>query len=701
MFQLTESKNKIYHLIMDGPKDKMHVIDYDFIKGLEKHIDKIEKLKDMAGLIILSKHNEFIAGGDLAMLRDVSSVEECQKLTRRLHRVLRKIETLGKPVVACLNGTTLGGGYEVTLACHYRIGLSNKKYKIGLPEVTLGLLPGAGGTQRLPRMIGIQNSIPYLLQGKTVNPQEALKDGLIDLLSDSEEELLIAAENAIEVIVNENPWDQKGFSIPGGEVQSKSGYMVIPGATAMMSAKTFGNYLAPKNILSCIYEGLQVPIDRALEIETSYFTELVLNPSTKKMIRTLFYSMNECKNGVHRPKDIVQKEIKKVGILGAGMMGAGIAYVSAKAGIQVVLKDLTQELVDQGKDYSAKLLDKAIEKKRLTPEKKSTILDLIQTTTNVEDFKDCDLIIEAVVEDRKIKAIVTKETEAIISENTIFASNTSTLPITGLAKESTRPSNFIGLHFFSPVDKMPLVEVILGEKSSAEATALCLDYIQKINKTPIVVNDGRGFYTSRVFTTYVIEGIKLLQDGVAPALIENAGKQAGMPVGPLAVADEVSIDLIHHILEQTIRDLGVESVDQEIYRTVTFFVKKLGRLGRKSGKGFYEYPTDGNKFLSQHLENHFSISDQQPSVEDVKKRLLYIQSIESLKCLKENVLTTARDGDVGSIIGFGFPAYTGGVFSFIELEGIEVFTRNCHQLARKYGSRFTPPSFLSDVKFYE
>jgi 3-hydroxyacyl-CoA dehydrogenase / enoyl-CoA hydratase / 3-hydroxybutyryl-CoA epimerase len=701
MFNLKESQNNIFHLIMDRSNNKMHVIDLEFITHFEKVIAKVESLKSLKGLVLLSNHDEFIAGGDLAMLRDVSNLDECRELTIRLHQVLRKIETLGRPVVACLNGTTLGGGFEVTLACHHRVALSSKKYKLGLPEVAFGLLPGAGGTQRLPRMIGIQSSLAYLIQGKTVFPEKALEDGLVDALAPTVDELIKLAENFItENPEATNPWDKKKFKIPGGEVQSKSGYMVIPSATAIMSAKTFGNYLAPKNILSCVYEGLQVPIDRALEIETSYFSELVLNPSTKKMIRTLFYSINECKKGIHRPKDVEKKEIKKVGILGAGMMGAGIAYASAKAGIAVVLKDLSQDIVEKGKAYSATILDKEIKNKRSTLEKKEALLELIQTTTDVNDLKDCDLIIEAVIEDRKIKSIVTKETELVISENAVFASNTSTLPITSLAKESSRPDNFIGLHFFSPADKMPLVEVILGEQSSNESLALCLDYISKINKTPIVVNDGRGFYTSRVFTTYVIEGIKLLHDGVSPALIENAGKQAGMPVGPLAVADEVSIDLIHHILQQTVSDLGIESIDQQAYKTVSLFVNQLGRLGRKSGKGFYEYPEQGKKILSPELSSHFKISETQPSIEDVKNRLLYIQSLESLKCLKEKVLTTARDGDVGSIIGFGFPAWTGGVFSFIELEGIDNFTNTCNNLAKLYGSRFNPPENIKSIKFY-
>ena len=698
MFEVKRIENDIIQINIAGPEKTMHVIDENFINKFEEIINELKSDSNYKGIFITSAHDEFIAGGDLSMLLSVEDLEQCRKMTNRLSKTFRHLETLGKPVVACLNGTTLGGGYELALACHHRISLNNPKIKIGLPEVTLGLLPGAGGTQRLPRMIGFQQALPYLLQGKTVSPEKALKDGLIDQIVKNKEELIF---KAIEFIQSNpesiKPWDQKKFNLPGGEIQSKSGYMIIPGATAMMSAKTYGNYLAPKNILCCLYEGLQVPLDQGLEIEATYFSELVLNSSTKKMIRTLFYSMQECNRGIHRPKDIPKSDIKKVGILGAGMMGAGIAYVAAKAGIEVVLKDISIEIAEKGKNYSATLLDKAIERGRSSTDKKELLLSLIKATENYEDLKECDLIIEAVIEDRNIKSDVTKATEKIISPNAIFSSNTSTLPITGLAEESSRPESFIGLHFFSPVDKMPLVEVILGEKTNDKALAVCLDFISLIKKTPIVVNDGRGFFTSRVFTTYISEGIKLLTEGVSPAVIENAGKQAGMPVGPLAVADEVSIDLIYHILNQTKKDLGEEAIDQETFNTAQLFVEKLGRLGRKSGKGFYEYPKEGSKYLSPELKTIFKQSEKEIPFEDIKKRLLYIQSLETLKCLEENILTSARDGDVGSIIGFGFPAYTGGALSYVEFEGTDLFKQTCLNFKKVYGSRFSPPQILEKI----
>lgn len=698
MFETKVIEENIFHINLNGPEGTMHVIDLDFINQFEKVIEEILKNESLKGAFITSSHPEFIAGGDLAMLESVSNKEDCRKMTSRLQKLFRQLETWGKPVVACMGGTTLGGGFELALACHHRISVNDKRIKIGLPEVTLGLLPGAGGTQRLPRMLGYQKAFPYLLQGKTINPLKALEEGMIDQVVKSEEEMVF---KAIEFIHNHpecvKPWNQKKFKLPGGEVQSPGGYMAIPGATAMTNGKTYGNYLAPKNILCCVYEGLQVPIDQALKIETSYFTELVLNPSTKKMIRTLFYSIQECNKGKGRPSNVPSKKIKKVGVLGAGMMGAGIAYVSAKAGIEVVLKDLSMDIANKGKGYSEQLLDKAISRGRSTAEKKQALLELIKPSTSYDVLKDCDLIIEAVIEDRKIKAQVTQETEKVISADAIFSSNTSTLPITGLAEESSRPDQFIGLHFFSPVDKMPLVEIIMGEKTNEKALALCMDYVLSIGKTPIIVNDGRGFFTSRVFTTYISEGIKLLTEGVPPALIENAGKQAGMPVGPLAVADEVSIDLIYHILKQTVEDLGIESVDKDTYETARLFVEDKGRLGRKSGKGFYEYPEKGQKHLSPELKNIFSKEDPQLAFEDIKNRLLFIQTLETVKCLEEKVLTNVEDGDVGSILGFGFPAYTGGALSLIELLGIQEFQKQCSHLASHYGERFTPSSQLEGL----
>lgn len=488
--------------------------------------------------------------------------------------------------------------------------------------------------------------------------------------------------------------------MPGGEIQSPKGYQIIPASTAMMNEKTHGNYPAPKNILCAVYEGCQVPIDQALEIELRYFTELVLHPSTKNMIRTLFYGINECSKGEARPKSTPKSKISKVGILGAGMMGSGIAYVTAMAGIPCVMKDISEATLEKGKDYSAKILDKLIERGRCTVEKKQQVLDLITTTTDPNAMEGCDLVIEAVIEDRALKATVTKESEAIMPETGIFASNTSTLPITGLAKESKRPEQFIGLHFFSPVDKMPLVEIILGEKSNDTALAMCIDYVMAIKKTPIVVNDGRGFYTSRVFTTYVAEGFNMVSEGISPALIENAGKMCGMPVGPLAVADEVSIDLIYHIMKQTMEDEGPDSVDKATYQLAVKFVEELNRLGKKSGKGFYEYPSDGKKYLSPELSKLYPLKEVQPDLQEVKDRLMYIQSLETLRCHEEKIVTTSRDADVGSILGWGFPAYTGGTIGFVEMTGPDDFKKRASELESKYGKRFSPPRILDNKESF-
>lgn len=695
MLKIKLDENNIVILTIDCETKPMNVIDEEFVRTFHQKIEEITSDEKNQGLILTSARDEFVAGGDLEMLRGIKSAEDCVEVTSLLHKALRKIETWGKPSVAALTGTTLGGGYELALGCHHRICLNKPKAKIGLPEVTLGLLPGGGGTQRLPRMIGIQNSLLYLTTGKQVNPEKALAAGLIDALVDSEEDLIAKSVEFIKANPEiTQPWDNKKFKIPGGEVQSPKGYQVIPASTAMMNEKTFGNYLAPKNILCAVYEGCQVPIDQALEIELRYFTELVLNPSSKNMIRTLFYSINECNKGEARPKNEAESKISKVGILGAGMMGSGIAYATAMAGIPCVMKDISEESLERGKAYSAKVLDKMIERGRCTPEKKEKVLSLISTTTDPKDMEGCDLVIEAVIEDRGLKAKVTQESESVMPETGIFASNTSTLPITGLAKESKRPEQFIGLHFFSPVDKMPLVEIIMGEKSGDKALAMCIDYVRAIRKTPIVVNDGRGFYTSRVFTTYVSEGINLISEGVSPALIENAGKMIGMPVGPLAVADEVSIDLIYHIIKQTMEDLGPDSVDKATLDLSTKFVEELGRLGRKAGKGFYDYPENGKKHLSPELAKLYTVKDEQPTLEEVKERLLYIQSIETLRCLEEDILTTTRDADVGSIMGWGFPAWTGGTIGFVELEGPSKFKERCQELEKKHGKRFAAPKIL-------
>ncbi len=671
-----------------------NVINQETMKAFGEKVVEIKDLSSIKGIILTSSKKDFMAGADLNMIIHLKTAQEVMDLTLQLHQLLRGLETCGKPVVAAINGTALGGGYEICLACHYRIAVNNPKIEIGLPEVMLGLLPGGGGTQRLPRMIGIQAALQFILEGKRVRPQEAKALGLVNQLVENPDELIPAAKKWIlEVGTKQQPWDVKGFKIPGGSVMSKEGAMIFTAGAALLRKKTYGNYPATQAIMSCIYEGLQLPFDRALTVEARYFTKCVLSKESKHMIRTLWFTKNAADRGEARPKNIPSKEIQKIGVLGAGMMGAGIAYVSANAGIPVILKDITKERAELGKQYSVNILDKKLKNGFITKEKYQEILDRIITTENPNDLAGCDLIIEAVFEDRALKAKVTQESEAVNNDECIFASNTSTLPITGLAEASQRPENFIGLHFFSPVDKMPLVEIIMGKQTGEKALAYSIDYIKKIKKTPIVVNDGRGFFTSRVFATYVKEGIALLAEGVPASMIENAGKAAGMPVAPLALADEVSIELLYHIVNQTEKDLGIKITDPaaELGR---LFVEKLGRLGKKNKKGFYDYPEGGKKKLWEGLSEYYPVKPDAPDYETCKMRLLYVQSIEAVKCLEENILTRPEDGDIGSILGWGFAPFTGGVFSFIEYVGFDIFIQNCQVLEKRFGERFKVPPLL-------
>jgi len=661
-------------------------------------VEKAVQDKAVKGVIIASAKPDFVAGADLMSMLEDTSPEAVMKMIGGLHQVFRGIEKSGKPFVAALNGTTLGGGYEIALSCHRRIAADNPKALIGLPEVTIGLLPGAGGTQRLPRMIGIRNALPLLLEGRKVDPKTALSLGMIDevvppaaLLQRAKEWLL--ADGPANTL---KPWDKKGYRMPDAAMTPR-GAETFTAGNAMLRAKTFGNYPAPQNIMSCVYEGSLVDIDTALRLESRYFVACVRSDAARNMIRSLFIGVGEANKLAGRPKGVPTQKYAKIGILGAGMMGAGIAYAASSAGIQVVLLDSSLAQAEKGKAYSAGLLDKRVSSKKMSAEARDKQLGLITPTEDYALLKGCDLVIEAVFEDRAIKADVTKKAEAQLAETAIFASNTSTLPITGLAEASARPANFIGLHFFSPVDKMPLVEIIRGKATSDETLARAMDFVKAIRKTPIVVNDSRGFYTSRVFATYVNEGLTLLAEGVAPALIENAGKMAGMPVGPLALADEVSLELMHRVREQTKRDLGSAYKADNSAPVLTTMVEKLGRMGKKAAKGFYEYPADGKKRLWAGLTEHFPVAAEQPAVADVIKRLMFIQSVETARCLEEKVVVELRDADVGSIMGWGFPPFRGGTVSQIDTVGIKPFVAECDQLAQKFGARFTPPKLLRDM----
>ncbi len=682
----------------------MNVLNDESIPQFEEALNQAFADEAVKGIIITSDKPEFVAGADLKMIlrNNDQPPAEMLNVSVELNRIFRRIETSGKPTVAAINGTALGGGYEICLACHHRVALSNgtsaRPTQIGLVEVTIGLLPGGGGTQRLPRMIGMQAALPLLVEGKKLGVADALKAGLVDEVAETPTTMMDKARAWIMANPQPiKPWDQidkktgkivarDTFKVPGGNVQSPTGAQTFAAGTAMLMNKTKGNYPAPLAIMSCVYEGLQVNIDRALVIEARYFVKVATSKVAKNLIGTMFLGMNEANKGASRPKDQPKTDVKKVGILGAGMMGAGIAYVSALAGIEVVLKDVSADGAETGKDYTRNLLKKGVDRGKVDPTTVDTTLNRIKATADAADLQGCDLIIEAVFEKQELKAAVTKEAEPMLAPNGVFGSNTSTLPISGLAEASANPANFIGIHFFSPVDKMMLVEIIMGKQTSDYALAVAIDYTRKIRKTPIVVNDSRGFYTSRCFGTYTAEGMELLRDGVNPILIENAGKDAGMPVGPLAVHDEVALDLSLKVMTESVKT-GVMSADEPTYRMVQQF-NELGRVGKKAKAGFYDYPEGEPKRLWPGLAEMFPLAAQQPSLDEVKTRLLYRQAIEAVRCFEEGVVRTKLDGDLGSILAWGFPAYTGGALSFVDFVGVDTFVETCDRLADQYGERF-------------
>ena len=683
---------------IDLPGKSMNVLTPELMADLETLTDRMVADDSVKGAVITSGKKAFIAGADIkdmvtAYDRGVTE-KEAFGFTSELNRRLRKLETCGKPIAVAINGLALGGGLEVCLAGHYRVMTDDRRAVLGFPEVGIGLLPGAGGTQRTPRLIGVAETLPLILQTKNVNPQKALEIGLVHELASADQLVERARTWILESGDPIQPWDKKGFRVPGGAgamtPKNAQNYMV---GTSLLAGTTQHNYPAPISAFSAIYEGCLVPIDSGLNIESQYFAKLLAGPVARNMMRSLFVNKGAADKLARRPKGIEKSAVQKLGILGSGMMGAGIAYVSARAGMQVVLLDTDLERAEHGKAYSAGLLDKAIQRGRSTPEKKAALLGMIQATTDYADLEGCDLVIEAVFESVEIKADVTAKTEAVIPETAIFASNTSTLPITSLAKASKRPESFIGIHFFSPVDKMPLVEVIVGKETSDEAIARSLDYIQQIRKTPIVVNDSRGFFTSRVFGTFTSEGIRMLAEGIKPALIENAAKMAGMPVGPLAVTDEVTIELAWKVGKATAAGLGLEFPGDPAQKVIAKMME-LDRKGKRYGAGFYDYPKEAKKRLWSDLSEHFPIAEQQPEVGLVVKRLLHIQALESARCLEENVLTHAEDGDIGSIFGIGFPPWTGGVLSYIDTIGLQTFVQECDQLAATCGSRFEVSDWL-------
>jgi 3-hydroxyacyl-CoA dehydrogenase / enoyl-CoA hydratase / 3-hydroxybutyryl-CoA epimerase len=668
---------------------------------LEEVTAQVVRDKDaIRGIILASNKTTFFAGADLkATMRLKASdgprlFEEIQQIKKNF----RTLETLGKPVATCLNGAALGGGWEVALVGHYRVAVDDPKIQFGLPEITLGLIPGASGITKMTRLLGLMGAQPYILESKLFSPAQALELGLVHELVSDASQLRPAALAWIEThagsaVPAHHPWDDKNYKMPGGTPSNPKIAGMLAVAPAVLKQKTRGLYPAPEYALAAMVEGAQVDFDTALRIESRYLARLVVNPIAKNMINTFFFNMNAIKSGQSRPKAAERYKPRKVGILGAGMMGAGIAYAQASRGIASVLKDVSAEKAEAGKAYSLKLTQARVEKGRMSPQDQAGLLARITATDSAEALRGCDLIIEAVFENRELKARVTQEAEPMLAAGGFFASNTSTLPISGLAKASSRPEKFVGIHFFSPVDKMKLVEIIRGRQTDDETVARAFDYVQSLGKIPIVVNDSRGFFTSRVFGTFVMEGAAMVGEGIPAPVIEQAGIQAGMPVGPLAVLDETALSLSVHVLDQTRADIRAEGgtyIATPGELLVERMVKEFDRNGRAAGGGFYEYPEEkgARKFLWPELKQLFEKPGTRWDMADLKDRLLYRQAVETARCLSENVLTTVHDANIGSIFGIGFPGWTGGALQFIYGMGVDAFCSRAAELAAKWGPGF-------------
>ncbi|MBL4746635.1 MAG: enoyl-CoA hydratase/isomerase family protein [Flavobacteriaceae bacterium] len=651
--------------------------------------------KNVVGIVINSAKNDFIAGGDLKwFLNYNNSKEDCFDMFMETHKNMRAIETCGKPVVAAINGLAFGGGCEIALNCHHRIMTDHPKNRIGLVECSIGLFPGAGGTQRYLRLIGIQKTIQYITQSKKLSAKQALKDGLVDALCSPEDDINALAK---KWILNQGntvqPWDVKGFKIPGtpmgvGQISGSTEFFSV--SNAMAYKTTHGNKPHIKNALSVIYYGAGCGIEKGLEVEARHFVHTLFSKETKNIIRTGFVFMGEASKGKSKPKGFETQKINTLGIIGAGMMGSGIAYVSAKAGIRVILNDVSHKSSLKGIHYIKKQEDKKLAKGRTTADKITKLLALISPSNSLSDLSECDLVIEAVYENETLKNTITKNTEAVISEAVIYASNTSTIPITQLAKASKKPSQFIGLHFFSPVEKMKLVEVIVGEQTSDKTLAIAMDFVTQIRKIPIVVNDGRGFFTSRVFGKFVNEGIGMLSEGIPPALIENVAKKIGMPVGPLAISDEVNLKLMLLIMNE---NPNLDAYEKGLKATINTLVNTHQRTGKKEGKGFYDYPLNETKHLWKEWATIFPVNNTF-NEEEIGKRLLFSMVIDAYKCLESGVLKEAKDADIGSVLGLGFPIHTGGVLSYIDYIGGEEFEKYSLFLSQKHGKRFELPHSL-------
>ncbi|PXW82089.1 3-hydroxyacyl-CoA dehydrogenase [Ruegeria sp. P4] len=696
----------------DAEGKSMNVLTREAFGLVEEYIDRALGDDAVKGVVITSGKKDFAGGMDLnvlATIREESGENPAQGLfdfTMNGHRILRKLERAGmdaktnkggKPIACAINGTCAGIGTEIALACHYRTMTDNPKAKIGLPEILLGIFPGGGGTIRYSRMVGAVNAAPVLLEGKMLDPKKAKSASLVDEVAadplEAARQWVLNAKDADIV----KPWDQKGYKMPGGAPYHPAGFMNYVGASAMVHGKTQGAFPAAKALLSAVYEGALVDFDTALRIEARWFTHVLMNPSSSAMIRSLFINKQALEKGAVRPKGIEDQTVKKIGVLGAGMMGAGIALVSAQAGMEVVLIDRDQDAADKGKAYSATYMDKGIKRGKATPEKKEALLRQITATADLDALKGCDLIIEAVFEDPSVKAEMTKKVEAIIPGDCIFASNTSTLPITSLAEASVRPEQFIGIHFFSPVEKMFLVEIIKGEKTGDRAVAKALDYVRQIRKTPIVVNDARFFYCNRCIIPYINEGARMITEGVSPVLIDNAARQLGFPVGPIQLTDETSIDLGAKIARATKAAMG-DAYPESPADDLIFWMEDQGRLGRKANAGFFDYDDKGKRVeYWKGLAEKYPQAAEQPDLIEVQERLMFAQVLEAVRALEEGVLMDIREGDVGAVLAWGFAPWSGGPLSWLDIIGTPYAAERCDQLAEAYGDRFACPPLLREM----
>ncbi len=689
-----------------------NVIGQNLLNALEAFVEEVIADEGIRGAIITSGKSTFVAGANLndieASLRRRKQPDVATQFEQSfsLSRILRRIETGGKPFACALNGTAMGGGLEIALACHYRVAAADPRLMLGLPEVQVGLLPGGGGTQRMPRLAGILQSLPLLLEGNSFGTDKALELNLIHAVVPHDELIEHARNWLLDSPDAVAPWDQKGFRIPGGTVNDNPRVAeTFMGSNAMIRAKTYGRYPAPVAILSCLYEGSVLPMDQALRVECRYFVKLNIDPTARAMMRTLFVNKAKADKLAGRPAGPPHRPVETLGLIGAGTMGSGIALIAAQRKLSVVLIDRDLDAAKNGLKYAEKKLDRLVERGRMTQDKADGIFSRIRPSGEMADLADCEIVVEAVFEDRNVKSEVTKNAASVLDDNAVLATNTSGLPVSGLAESYSRPERYIGLHFFSPADRMPLVEVIRGRNTSDETLAWALDFVQQLGKTPIIVNDSRGFFTSRFIGAFIEEGIGMVAEGVKPALIENCAKMLGMPVGPLSISDEIGLDLSVQAGKQMQADLGEDYKPGRAFPVMSAIVD-AGRHGRKNGKGFYEYAEDGSKRLWPGLAGMYALNGSQPSAEDVQDRMLYAQVIEALKCMEEEVLGTPADGDIGSILGVGFPAWTGGPFSYFDRVGATDFIANCDRLSSLYGEHLAAPGIArsmleSDQCFYE